>query len=450
MDLNSEVLEPRVIDRRWQIDAEIPSKRGGNGRVSAATDILKEHNGLLAVKEILKTDSISLDRFKREVQAMSELFQLKKSRFVPVLFANLDPETNQVKAYYVMPYYRNGCVKYNPSMSPGNLLSSIITVVQAMKVIHLRGDAHRDLKPTNILVDNKNQLMIADFGLYLQENEEDRLTPDGKQVASRGYRAPELAGGQACNDYRSADVYALGMTLWTLSSGREPEENMDVSRSEFNLSAIRGAQWSSMQLLVQDMTATQIGDRLTMAQVLDRIKDHTENASGAKVARDKSKRFSRIRELAHTSDTIKRASETECNRQSFDVTRLNLIKKVGQEFGKSTELSDLRNAVDHPGLDLKYSYDSSSACGIHLKMALRSGTPLVSLHVQMIPFNRLGKNGNGVRLKSFVTREKEHIKLGTMDFQILNSEASSKYWQLLREGFSRYQEEVEAVLDEMN
>ncbi|HEY7310978.1 MAG TPA: tetratricopeptide repeat protein [Gemmataceae bacterium] len=107
----------------------------------------------------------------------------------------------------------------------------ILPLVRAIQYAHDRGIIHRDLKPANILLAMQNErqeasafriLKVADFGLAKQLDEEVRLSRDGDLLGTPSYMAPEQAGGHGQEVGPRTDVYALGVILYELLTGRAP------------------------------------------------------------------------------------------------------------------------------------------------------------------------------------------------------------------------------------
>jgi serine/threonine protein kinase len=86
---------------------------------------------------------------------------------------------------------------------------------------------HRDVKPTNLLVDHKGQIKILDLGLARLDDPTsalsglDRLTASGHTMGTLNYMAPEQAEDPHQADHR-ADIYSLGCTLHHLLTGHSP------------------------------------------------------------------------------------------------------------------------------------------------------------------------------------------------------------------------------------
>ena len=103
-------------------------------------------------------------------------------------------------------------------------LELIAKVCEAVHYGHQNGVIHRDLKPGNLLVDGSGQVKVIDFGVARAADEEPsaRMTRAGDLVGTLHYMSPEqLDGDQNQIDTRT-DVYALGVVLYELLSGRPP------------------------------------------------------------------------------------------------------------------------------------------------------------------------------------------------------------------------------------
>jgi len=103
-------------------------------------------------------------------------------------------------------------------------IALVRTVARAMAEAHDRGIVHRDLKPANVIIDRRGQPVVMDFGLALRAAATDdlRLTLSRVAMGTPAYMPPEQAGGDHNAIGPPADVYALGIILYELVTGRVP------------------------------------------------------------------------------------------------------------------------------------------------------------------------------------------------------------------------------------
>ena len=115
----------------------------------------------------------------------------------------------------------DGSYKYLP-LSEDKVIQVCMEVINSYKTCHEKGIIHRDIKPANIYYKNADgtDIVIGDFGIssLYDENE---IATHKTQTASRttGYAAPEVLSGIISP---KMDYYALGITLWELSTGKDP------------------------------------------------------------------------------------------------------------------------------------------------------------------------------------------------------------------------------------
>ncbi len=112
--------------------------------------------------------------------------------------------------------------KLNRPERVGRLKDAMLQLCEALAYVHGHGLIHRDLKPTNVMVDEDRVVRLMDFGLAKYISDDAAVTADGRLVGTFRYMAPEQILGEML-DART-DLYSLGVILYELLSGRAPFE----------------------------------------------------------------------------------------------------------------------------------------------------------------------------------------------------------------------------------
>ena len=98
--------------------------------------------------------------------------------------------------------------------------ATLRALLSALDYAHARGVIHRDVKAENVLFDDAERPLLADFGIALRRGFGPRVTTAGLAVGSTAYMAPEQARGEEV-DYR-ADLYSVGVLAWEMLNGQLP------------------------------------------------------------------------------------------------------------------------------------------------------------------------------------------------------------------------------------
>lgn len=176
----------------------------------------------LAIKIIhphLTSEPDFVERFRREAQAAASL---RHPHIVQVYdFAVTDEGLSYMVMEYVAGTSLDNYLKQNAPLSFAQALPLFQQVAEAVGYAHQRGIIHRDIKPGNILLDEEGKVYLTDFGLA-QIIGANRLTQTGSTSGTPAYMAPEQVMGQTVTP--AADIYALGVLLYEMLTGRRPYE----------------------------------------------------------------------------------------------------------------------------------------------------------------------------------------------------------------------------------
>lgn len=189
---------------------------GGMSTVYLAEQLSLERK--VALKVMLAealTDEISRARFENEARIIA---RLEHPNIVGIFEVG---RTGDGLPFYAMPYLSHGHLAQRKLAGDQPKVAAILrSLLQALDYAHVRGVVHRDVKAENVLFDENERPMLADFGIALRRGNNPRLTTAGLAVGSTAYMPPEQARGQEVD--RRADVYSLGVLTWEMLMGRLP------------------------------------------------------------------------------------------------------------------------------------------------------------------------------------------------------------------------------------
>ena len=199
-----------LLPERFKVLGELG--RGGTSIVFRALDT--DHDREVAVKVLLK-DSEE-DRFQREAERLASLSH-------PNVVSFLEVGHHDGRDFLVMEYLEMGdLTSYVQNLSVIDILRFFIQICDGLAHLHDRGIVHRDIKPANILVDAAGCPKITDLGVARQMERNTRLTQAGTILGTYSYLAPEQILSSSVGP--KADLYSLGICLFTSLTGRKPFE----------------------------------------------------------------------------------------------------------------------------------------------------------------------------------------------------------------------------------
>jgi serine/threonine protein kinase/predicted ATPase len=171
---------------------------------------------LKVIHERWSDDESIRNRFRREARLIA---RLEHPHILPIY----DFDGVHDPPYIVMRYLDQGTLRDQLTVSPfplQNVAVLVTQIAQALDYAHIQGVIHRDIKPSNMLLDRYGNVLVSDFGIARIIGSS-QITGTGGIVGTPDYMAPEQARGQTMIDGR-ADVYALGVILFQLVTGRLP------------------------------------------------------------------------------------------------------------------------------------------------------------------------------------------------------------------------------------
>jgi serine/threonine protein kinase/formylglycine-generating enzyme required for sulfatase activity len=210
--------QPPQLGRLGPFDLVAHIGRGHFGDVYKARDSRLER--LVAVK-VPRTDDLipaAREAFFREARTAA---RLRHANIVTVHEVNTAGEKIYIASELIDGVNLADLIS-GRQLDPRRAARIAAGVADALHHAHENDVVHRDLKPRNIMLDERDEPHLLDFGLAKQSASEFTITSEGDILGTPAYMAPEQARGQAGSADRRTDVYSLGVTLYEMLTGRRP------------------------------------------------------------------------------------------------------------------------------------------------------------------------------------------------------------------------------------
>ncbi|MCH9015639.1 MAG: protein kinase [Gemmatimonadetes bacterium] len=204
---------------RYRVESLLAT--GGMGAVYRAYN--RQLESPVAIKVLhpeIAQHEVILARFKREASLSA---RLSHPNIVPVFeFA-----AKEELAYLVMPFIEGNTLAdhllENGAMAHRDVLKMLKEVGSALSFAHRHDIVHRDVKPSNILLERETgRWLVTDFGIASVKSDEEQLTKTGATIGTPAYMAPEQFGGSRKVDAR-ADLYSLAAVAFEALTGVLPD-----------------------------------------------------------------------------------------------------------------------------------------------------------------------------------------------------------------------------------
>ena len=191
--------------------------KGGMGVVYRAYDRrLKRRVALKLLAPELAEDERFRERFLRESELAASL---DHPGIVPIFEAGELDGQLYIAMRYVDGSDLTALLRQRGGLEPAQAVALAAQLADALDAAHERGLVHRDVKPSNVLLDERGHCYLADFGLTRRVADQDDLER-GQSLGTPDYLAPEQI--ERADVGPAADVYSLGCLLYECLTGEPP------------------------------------------------------------------------------------------------------------------------------------------------------------------------------------------------------------------------------------
>lgn len=185
----------------------------GRGGMSTVYRALQEDTGReVALKLISSRNPEQLEQFSREGEIIASL---EHPHILPVYKFDFSED----RPYLVMRLLEGGSladwVRDGKPADHEDVIEAIVNIAEALDFSHARGVLHRDVKPSNMLLDTNGFVYLSDFGIAMFPSD-----GESRGLGSAAYISPEQARGEALDG--RTDIYSLAVSLFELLTGSKP------------------------------------------------------------------------------------------------------------------------------------------------------------------------------------------------------------------------------------
>ena len=212
-----ELTRGTTLANRYEIIEELG--KGGMGRVYRVEDTkLKQEVALKLIKPEIAKEKKTIERFRNELKLAREIAHRNVCRMYDL---NEEKGAHYITMEYVRGEDLRGLIRRIGQLPIGKSISITNQICEGLTEAHRLGVVHRDLKSSNIMIDEEGNVRIMDFGIA-RSLESKGITGAGVMIGTPEYMSPEQVEGKEV-DQRS-DIYSLGIILYEMVTGRVPFE----------------------------------------------------------------------------------------------------------------------------------------------------------------------------------------------------------------------------------
>ena len=200
----------------------------GEGGMGAVYEAEQDQPRRTVALKVIKPGLASPELLRRFAQEAQVLGRLQHPGIAQIYEAGTADTGFGSQPYFAMEFIRGAALRdYADSRHLGlrERLELMVRICEAVQHAHQRGVIHRDLKPGNIIVDEAGQPKVLDFGVARVTDSDTQATLQtdvGQLVGTLNYMSPEQVLADPLDIDTRSDVYALGVILYELLSGRLP------------------------------------------------------------------------------------------------------------------------------------------------------------------------------------------------------------------------------------
>jgi len=212
-----ELARRSTFANRYEVIEELG--RGGMGKVYRVFDKkIEEEVALKLLKPEISADKKTIERFRNEIKFARKIAHRNVCRMYDL---SEEEGTQYITMEYVPGEDLKSTIKRVGPLGAGKAIFIAKQVCEGLAEAHHLGVVHRDMKPSNIMIDKEGNAHVMDFGIA-RSVETKGITGEGVMIGTPEYMSPEQAEAKE-TDHRS-DIYSAGVILYEMVTGRVPFE----------------------------------------------------------------------------------------------------------------------------------------------------------------------------------------------------------------------------------